>query len=408
LHPGKKLKVLYIQAFPGGGSLIALYEMLRNIDATKIEPIVLCYYNNKYTATLEELEHCKIFYIAPGITAIYGNKRFGKLLNLLMYQVKQLNIYFFKDKYFVKQLFAFIKETRPDIIHHNNDAGADTHAVRASSKARIPQVIHNRSFVFFKNNPVGYLLNFILVRKSAFRINITAAVQSHYNELFRLSPAKSMVLHDFVDATKFKPQPASPALLNEFSIKPGDAVITNIGRITGWKGQHVLIEAINLIQHKIDNFKVLIVGPYDAGVGSETYHNQLTQMVTNYGLTDRIVFTGNRDDIPEIINASTVVVHTAIKPEPQGLVIIETLLCKKQVIVSDEGGSAEIARKYGGSLVKPSDPNALAEQLLTLVKGHSGVTFENDTKYKELLIDFDGSVQMQQIYNIYSTINKQA
>lgn len=407
MRPEKKLKVLYIQAFAGGGSLTALYEMLRNINPAKIEPVVLCYYNNKYTATLEKLEHCRVFYIEPGTTAINVTRDFGKLLHLLIYQLKILNVYFVKDRPFVKRLYTFINEIRPDIVHHNNDAGVNTHAVRASSKAGIPQVIHNRSIAFFRKNPVGYLLHFILVRKSDFRINITQAVQDHYNKLFHLSSKKSLVLHDFVDAAKFRPRPATGALLKEFGIKPGDIVITNIGRITSWKGQHILIEAINLIKHQIDNFKVLIVGPHDAGVGSEAYYNQLIQLTGQYGLTDKIIFTGNRDDIPEIINASTVVVHTAVKPEPQGLVIIEALLCKKHVIASNDGGAAEIVHKYGGLLAKPGDQDSLAQQLLKIAKNINAGLPEGDIRFDELLIDFNGEAQMAQIYNIYSAINKQ-
>ena len=43
-----RIKVLYIQVHGGGGSLVALYEMLKRIDLQIIEPIVLCYYNKWY------------------------------------------------------------------------------------------------------------------------------------------------------------------------------------------------------------------------------------------------------------------------------------------------------------------------------------------------------------------------
>ena len=54
MDDGKRIKVLYIQVPPGGGSLIALYELLKNLPET-IEPVVLCYYKNEYAVMLESV-----------------------------------------------------------------------------------------------------------------------------------------------------------------------------------------------------------------------------------------------------------------------------------------------------------------------------------------------------------------
>jgi hypothetical protein len=55
---------------------------------------------------------------------------------------------------------------------------------------------------------------------------------------------------------------------------------------------------LHLLQDKLKIFKVLLVGPDDAGIGSTEYKNELLQIAAAYNLTDKIIFTGNRNDIP--------------------------------------------------------------------------------------------------------------
>ena len=84
------------------------------------------------------------------------------------------------------------------------------------------------------------------------------------------------------------------------------------------EGQHVLIEAIHLGGVQLANCRILIAGPFDDGIGSQGYMDSLRALSKRYGLEKNIQFLGNRDDIEAIINISSVIVHSAVKPEPQG------------------------------------------------------------------------------------------
>ena len=55
-------KILYIQKPAGGGSLIALYEMVRVLDKNRFEPIIFCYEQNEYTEMLSAL-NVKVIYL---------------------------------------------------------------------------------------------------------------------------------------------------------------------------------------------------------------------------------------------------------------------------------------------------------------------------------------------------------
>jgi len=140
----------------------------------------------------------------------------------------------------------------------------------------------------------------------------------------------------------------------------GDAPLVGIfSRLAPWKGQHVLLEALATLP----SVHALLVG--EALFGDEvTYAQRLREEADRRGLSDRVHFLGFRDDIPSLVNAVDVVVHTSTAPEPFGRVIAEGLLAQKPVIATKAGGAQEIIRAgETGSLVPPADADALARAI---------------------------------------------
>ena len=387
---------------------MGLHELLKQLDVKQTEPVVLCYYKNCYTQILETIPGVKVIFIDD--EALLEIKKMPasrfSFINILLLQYYAVKKYFYDDSKLIAFIYDLLQKEKPQLVQHSNDIIDNRQSVRACIKAGIPQLVYNHTLAGYGYNYTNYWLDYFLIKKLSFHIHMTEVVKAHFTKLFHIDKKKSAVFHDFVDTDKFMPKPENELLKQELGIDENDFVITDIGRIISWKGQHVLIEAVNLIKNKVPYFKVLIVGPYDKAVGSETYYGELRKMAAKYGLEDIILFTGNREDISDIINSSDVIVHTAIKPEPQGIVILEALLCKKPVIASNSGGSAELVKKYGGLLVKPSDAVALAKILLHLINGEKDkVSSENyPVHYEKLLQDFDPQNKVQQLMDIYKSV----
>jgi glycosyltransferase involved in cell wall biosynthesis len=140
----------------------------------------------------------------------------------------------------------------------------------------------------------------------------------------------------------------------------GDAPLLGIfSRLAPWKGQHVLLEALATLP----SVHALLVG--EALFGDEvTYAQGLREEAERRGMSDRVHFLGFRDDIPSLVNAVDVVVHTSTAPEPFGRVIAEGLLAHKPVIATEAGGAREIVRAgETGWLVPPAGADALARAI---------------------------------------------
>ncbi len=141
-------------------------------------------------------------------------------------------------------------------------------------------------------------------------------------------------------------------------------IVGHFSRLSPWKGQHILIEALAKTP---ENVTVILVG--DALFGEQDYILKLHQQVANLALENRIKFLGFRTDIPQLMSACDLIAHTSTAAEPFGRVIVEGMLCGKPVIAAKAGGAMEIVEHgINGFLVTPNQPQELAEVITKCVQ----------------------------------------
>jgi glycosyltransferase involved in cell wall biosynthesis len=177
-------------------------------------------------------------------------------------------------------------------------------------------------------------------------------------------------------------------------------VVGHFSRLSPWKGQHVLIDAL---PHCPDNVTALFVG--DALFGEEDYAAQLHCQITALGLEHRVRFLGFRSDIPNLMAACDLVAHTSTAPEPFGRVIVEAMLCQRPVIAAAAGGAVELVdHEQTGWLCSPGDAKKLAE-VITACYCHPERTAEIAKQAKaQALQKFDLANINQQIKQLLEQI----
>jgi len=145
-------------------------------------------------------------------------------------------------------------------------------------------------------------------------------------------------------------------------------VIGVFSRLAAWKGQHVLIEALDEVDSFVEHEGVQVLFVGDALFeGDQPYADALRTAIDARGLGDQVHFLGFRDDVPALMRLCDVVVHTSTAPEPFGRVIVEGMLANRPVVATNAGGATEIiVDKRTGRLVPPGDARALASVLVEL------------------------------------------
>lgn len=132
------------------------------------------------------------------------------------------------------------------------------------------------------------------------------------------------------------------------------------GRLSEWKGQHVLIEALR----QAPGWRACIVGDALFTEGDHDYKRRLEEMAKDPELAGRVEFVGFVDDPARYYVAADAVVHCSTAPEPFGRVIVEGMLAGRPVIATNHGGATEILQSgVTGWLVSPGDAHALAGML---------------------------------------------
>jgi glycosyltransferase involved in cell wall biosynthesis len=156
----------------------------------------------------------------------------------------------------------------------------------------------------------------------------------------------------------------------DFGIPADMPIMVIASRLFYWKGHAELIEALALVKETIPDFRLLIVGEDDprATPGRGPFSEELKGLTAELGLTEQVVFTGFRKDMPAIMAAADIFTHPSFE-EPFGMVYVEAMAMKKPIITLNQGGSAEVVEHgKSGLLSSPKDIKQMAENIICLIQ----------------------------------------
>jgi glycosyltransferase involved in cell wall biosynthesis len=194
-------------------------------------------------------------------------------------------------------------------------------------------------------------------------IAVSEYVAGYMRDQFKTPDAKIRVIHRSIDLAKFHPSLVTPDRMMRMSeawrIPDGATVILLPGRLTRWKGQKVLIEAIGMLGNP--DVVAVCIG---SDQGRKGYTQELHKLIKSKNLDGQVRLVDHTTDMPAACMAAHVVVSTSIEPEGFGRIAIEGQAMGRLVIASSHGGSKEtIIDGKTGWLVPPNDPGALARAL---------------------------------------------
>ncbi|MBN8872518.1 MAG: glycosyltransferase family 4 protein [Rhodospirillales bacterium] len=172
--------------------------------------------------------------------------------------------------------------------------------------------------------------------------------------------ARLRVIPRGVDPAVFDPTAVSPdriaRLVQAWRLPDGAPTVVLPGRLTAWKGQAVLLEAVAQLQRR--DVCCVLVG---SDQGRRGYSAELIRRARRLGIADRVRLVGNVEDMPAALMLSDVVVHASTQPEAFGRVVIEAQAMARPVIAADLGGPVEtVLQGETGWRVPAGDPAALA------------------------------------------------
>jgi glycosyltransferase involved in cell wall biosynthesis len=340
-----------------GGSFQCAYDLARHLArAGRYEPVVVFWDDNRFASALRtegiEVHLLRGVFPTEAEPATRAN---------VVIRGARLAAAIARRRRFLRQIGA-------SLVHLNNspESGFDDW-LPAARLLRIPIVSHARADAEGRLGPLGRFL--------VSRFDRVIAISRHVaGTLGRDGVLERRVrqIYDGIDLDALRSAAAAP--LQESAMDsaghPGCSRVLMAGNLKRWKGQHVLLEAIGSLPAPLrERCQVLLAGAVP--VGGEAYVAELRQQIERLRLQDQVQFLGARHDVPALMSAADVVVHASVRPEPFGLVVVESMALGKPTVASRLGGPAETVTPDSGILFDPSRPSELAAILQRLLEDAS-------------------------------------
>ncbi|MEO0928170.1 MAG: glycosyltransferase [Cyanobacteria bacterium J06643_13] len=332
----KKIKLLFITTGLGaGGAEVMLVSLLSSINRDRFEPSVI--------SLLDQ--------------GIYGEKI--EQLDIPVYCVEML-----AGKPTLNsavRLKSIISEIKPDLIQ-----GWMYHANLAAQffnffvNRRIPVLwsIHHSLHDLGSEK----LLTQAIIRFGSWSSKYTGKVafvsekSQTQHQALGYSGANSCVIPNGFDTEKFQ---ASPEIRRRFRQELGIAedtfLIGSVARYHPMKDHANFLRAAKILLADYPQTKFVMVG-----TEVDPQNSDLTDLIQELGIGDRVSLLGQRGDIPQITPALDILTSSSAYGEAFPLVIGEAMSCEVICVVTDIGDSGWIVGDTG-KVVPPKNAAALAQ-----------------------------------------------
>jgi glycosyltransferase involved in cell wall biosynthesis len=193
------------------------------------------------------------------------------------------------------------------------------------------------------------------------------------DRIFHGFPAERIiVISNGIDVNRFKPDlEARSRVREEWEITDHTILIGLVARLDPMKDHPTFLHAVKLFSTKRQNVCFVCVG----GGAYPDYAKTLKPLAANLGISSKVLWAGERSDIPAIHNALDILTSSSASGEGFSNSIGEAMACGVPCVVTNVGDAARIIGDTG-IVVPPKNPEALAngwKQCLEMDRNEMGI-----------------------------------
>jgi len=320
--------------------------------------------------------------------------------NFDIIQIKGLKwkLNFLYDPIVLIKLIKMIRKNRYDIVHtHTTKAGIlGRIAARIAGVPVIVHGLHGSTFQAFDSGLLNWLL-FLFERLTGrftdAYISVSGVLSEKYiekgigkkNNHYTVYSGKELYkFYHARDKINYKEK------YEELGINVGEFLIGNVARLETRKGHKFLLDAFkNVVKEQKDgHVKLLIIGEGNKRKYLENYVEELN-------LGDKVIFTGYRDDVEELMALMDIFVLTSLREGLPRVLVQAAAVGMPSVAFNVDGVPEIIKDNYNGFLVRPRDVGQLTNRIekyinnkeLVLLHGQKGREFIKDRWSIEGMVD---------------------
>jgi glycosyltransferase involved in cell wall biosynthesis len=308
----------------------------------------------------------------------------------------------------------FYREQHPDLVHLN--AAALLGWGVAAKLMKIPVVCHVRvpladGYFGVRKTLVKYLTHWFT----------TAFIPICQYDGSKLIPSdKVHVVYNFVDFQQFDRALDGNKVRRELGVNPEKKIVIYLGGLNPTKGilelllgaEFFLNKGVSIIiagrmERNISRLKIVLINLLEYFHIIEAYSTAVKKQIRK--LRDQfsensVIIVGIRNDIPNLLAASDILVFPAAVPH-FARPVIEAAAMGKVSVASDLGGLSElIDHEHTGLLVRNGDPKLFGEAVRRLLENPEECKRMGENAYQKAKYLFDSEKNCKMVHDIYESI----
>ncbi|MEY4250595.1 MAG: hypothetical protein RJA87_2228 [Pseudomonadota bacterium] len=264
---------------------------------------------------------------------------------------------------------TLIKREQVSLIHARSRAPAVS-ALIAAKLAKVPFLATYHG-VYNARSGLKRFYNSIMTR-GALTIANSDYTRAHVIAEHGVAPEKVIAIARGVDLTRFDPELVSAERVAAQRAKWGleadekRLVLLLAGRLTRWKGQRLLIDAMASLKSAGQGEVILILAGDTQG--RDGYREELIAAAKAAGLEEAVRLVGHCDDMPAAYLACDAAATPSLEPEAFGRTAVEPQIMSRPVLASDHGAFREtVIEGETGLLLAPGNVTAWQAGLAKLL-----------------------------------------
>ncbi|PZR35735.1 glycosyltransferase family 4 protein [Caulobacter segnis] len=263
------------------------------------------------------------------------------------------------------RLIDLIRREKVSLVHARSRAPAFS-ALWAAHATKTPFVATYHGVYNAKSNLKRWY-NAVMTKGDLVIAN-SEYTRQHVIQEHGIPPEKVVAIPRGVDLSRFEPGMVGcervKALADAWGVAADERRLKVLlaGRLTRWKGQGLLIEAMALLKARGDDQILLLLAGDDQG--RKGYRAELLAAIEAAALGDRVKLVGHCDDMPAAYILADLAIAPSLEPEAFGRTAVEPQVMGRPVMAADHGATREtVVPGETGWLVKPGDAEAWAKAL---------------------------------------------
>ncbi|RKF14747.1 glycosyltransferase family 1 protein [Roseovarius spongiae] len=177
----------------------------------------------------------------------------------------------------------------------------------------------------------------------------------------------------------------------------GAPLILSVARLVWFKGLDTAIDAMALLRERCPEARLMLVGDGEL-------RGPLAAQAAARGVADRVIFAGERTDVPALLKAADIFVLPSVS-EGLPISLLEAMAARLPIVATRVGGIPELVRDgVTGALVAPGDSAGFAAAIAAYLDDPEAMRAAGKAGRARLIAQFSQAAMVERTEALYASL----